>query len=239
MNAQLSLNLRLPDGSSFDNFFPGRNPEALAAVRALCQGISDGRAAAALYCWGMASSGRTHLLQAACRQVQAAGRTPYYLPLREAATLSPTVVEGAEHAALVCLDDVEAIAGQTQWEQALFSLCERLRAEGGVLLTAAAQAPPHLGLELPDLVSRLAWGPIYPLQPLSDEEKVAAVRLRARNRGLEMSAEVARYILSRYPRDMHSLFALLERLDRVSLASQRRLTIPFLRSLEEKLNGQD
>ena len=116
----------------------------------------------------------------------------------------------------------------------MFALCERLRAAGGMLLAAGARPPRELGLKLPDLATRLGWGPVYALTPLGDDERLEAVRLRARNRGLEMPEEVARYILARYPRDLDSLFALLDKLDVASLAEQRRLTIPFLRSLEEQ-----
>ena len=100
-------------------------------------------------------------------------------------------------------------------------------------LIAASAPPDRLGLKLPDLVSRLAWGTGYALQPLDDVQKLEAVRLRAQHRGFEMPEDVARYILSRYPRDLPSLFDLLDRIDQASLTQQRRVTIPFLRRLEE------
>jgi DnaA family protein len=130
------------------------------------------------------------------------------------------------------VDDVQAIAGHLDWERALFALYERLRAHGGVLLVAARVGPAALGLALPDLATRLAAGLVYQLQALREDEKIAALRLRAGLRGFELSDEVARYLLARHPRDLHSLFALLDRLDSATLAAQRRLTIPFLRSLE-------
>ncbi len=132
----------------------------------------------------------------------------------------------------MCVDDIDAVAGSGDWERALFALYERLRARGGLLLVAGRSAPAALGLKLPDLASRLAAGHVYALQPLSDADKSAVLRTRARSRGLEMSEEVASYLLARYPRDLHSLFALLDRLDTAALAAQRRLTIPFVRSIE-------
>jgi DnaA family protein len=86
-------------------------------------------------------------------------------------------------------------------------------------------------LGLPDLVSRLGWGPVFQLSALTDIEKRGALQLRAHRRGLEMGDEVADYLLKRCPRDMDSLFNLLNRLDHASLAAQRRLTIPFVRQL--------
>jgi DnaA family protein len=114
----------------------------------------------------------------------------------------------------------------------LFQLCERSRSSNNVLIFSASAAPSHLGLQLPDLATRLGWGLVYQLRLLRDAERLTAIRLRAQDRGLDMTEEVARYVLRRFPRDMHSLFELLERIDSASLASQRRITIPLIRGLE-------
>ncbi len=234
MSRQLPLNLRLKDGSSFENFLPAANRAAVAHLRAAVTALTrDQVREPVLFVCGAAGAGKTHLLQAACRQAQESGLSAIYIPLAEAAQLAPTLLEDLEQTRLVCIDDVECIAGNVAWEAALFTLVERLRASGAVLVAAGARPPRELGLKLPDLATRLGWGPVYALAPLSDADKIETVRLRARHRGLDVPDDVARYILNRYPRDLDSLFALLDKLDVASLASQRRLTIPFLRSLEE------
>jgi DnaA family protein len=235
VSEQLPLNLRLKDASSFSNFLPGSNREALARLRAAVVAVATQHKAPqpVLFLWGTDGVGKTHLLQAACRLAQELGAAPLYVPLASAAELSPLLLESAEHISLVCLDDLERIAGNAEWETSLFSLVERLRGAGGTLVAASSLPPARLGLRLPDLASRLAWGAVYALQPLNDAEKLKAMQLRARHRGFEMAEDVARYVLSRYPRDLHSLFDLLDRLDRASLAQQRRVTIPFLRRLED------
>ena len=227
MNDQLALKLRLNDSSSFANFYAGQNAQAVGHLETIAQGGTE----RALFLWGEAGSGKTHLLQAACRVAAEQGLHPVYLTFAEVVSLAVEVLENVEQALLVCLDDVGCIAGNSTWESAVFALCDRLRAAGGCLVGAARLPPPQLGLGLADLASRLGWGAVYPLHGLADEEKLAAVRLRARNRGLEMGQEVARYILNRYPRNMHSLFALLDRIDQASLSQQRRITIPFIRTL--------
>jgi DnaA family protein len=234
MSQQLALNLRLKDGSSFSNFLPGPNREALERLRGAIVAAANREKAPhnMMFLWGAEGCGKSHLLQAACRLAQELGMAPVYVPLAEAAELSPSLLEDAEKAPLVCLDDMERIAGRADWEAALFSLTERMRAAGGMQVGAATVPPARLGLKLPDLTSRLAWGTVYALQPLGDAEKLEAIRLRAQNRGFEMPEDVVQYILSRYPRDMRSLFDLLDRLDRASLTHQRRVTIPFLRELE-------
>jgi DnaA family protein len=98
------------------------------------------------------------------------------------------------------------------------------------LYVSAKSSPASLNIKLADLISRLNWGPVYQLQVLEDADKVQAMQQRADQRGFELPDEVANYLLSRYPRDLHSLFALLDRLDFASLQAQRRLTIPFVKS---------
>ncbi|MDA8365043.1 MAG: DnaA regulatory inactivator Hda [Gammaproteobacteria bacterium] len=234
---QLPLDVRLRDGSSFDNFYGLRNREALAHIRAAAQrvAVSDGRRAfEQIFLWGRSGCGKTHLLEAAARLVQEQGRAPAYVPLAMSAAAPPDVLEGLDSSVLVCLDDVQAVGGNRRWESGLMQLYERVRLSAGLLLVTADAGPGQLEAVLPDLATRLSAGLAYRLQPLADEDKLAALCLRARNRGLDMSEEVARYVLSRYPRDPHALFRLLDRIDQVSLATQRRLTIPFLRILQEQ-----
>ncbi len=220
---QLPLRIGLRDSATFSNFHSGDNA---AASHTLQQGMEP-----FVYLWGAEGAGKSHLLQAACHAVTEAGGGAIYLPLSEPEGLIPEMLEGMEQMSLVCLDDLQAVAGDSEWEQAIFHLYNRLRDSGCRLIAAADTSPGGLQLALPDLVSRLGWGPVYQLHILSDEQKSEALQLRAANRGMELSPEVASYLMSRASRDMHALFALLERLDEVSLAAQRRLTIPFVREV--------
>ena len=231
---QLALNLRLRDASSFENYYVARNREVIERLQHAVQSLGSVPHAPAswLYLWGEPGTGKTHLLEAACRAAQEQGHAPLYVPLSEKANFSTALLEDVEQVPLVCVDDVDAIAGDAVWEAALFALYEHLRAHGGMLVLAARTSPVAIGLKLADLATRLAAGLVYQLQPLTDAEKIAALRLRAQRRGLEMTEEVANYLLTRFPRDTPSLFALLDKLDIATLAAQRRLTIPFLRGLE-------
>jgi len=220
--AQLALRLALPDSATFGNFQVGANGALLHALHGEEPFV---------YLWGSVGTGKSHLLQAACHAAAAAGAAPVYLPLRDLIGTDPEVFDGLETAGLVCLDDVDAIAGRTDWEPALFHLYNRVRDGGGRMIAAGAQPPAGLGIGLPDLVSRLGWGPVFQLHPLDEEGKTAALRARARARGLEFSEDVATYLMRRFARDTHSLFALLDRLDAASLVAKRRITIPFLREL--------
>ncbi|WJW76066.1 DnaA regulatory inactivator Hda [Thiohalobacter sp. IOR34] len=225
MSRQLPLGIRLSGQARFETFHPGPNAEAVAAVRRLASGEEGG----GLYLWGAPGSGRSHLLQAACR---AAGEA-VYLPLASLCPLGVGALDGVEHSGLVCLDELEAVAGEADWERALFDLFNRVREGGGRLLAAAGDRPERIGLGLPDLVSRLGWGLVYGLKPLDDAGRIEALRLHAAARGLELPEEVGRYLIRRWPRDLTVLGALLEELDRASLVAQRRLTVPFVKAVLE------
>lgn len=225
---QLALQLRLPDRARFDNFHPGPNREAVQQLRAFAGDSAPG----SFFLWGRAGEGRSHLLMAAAQQVNEAGGQAFYLSLAGTPLPSPqAVAEGLEGIDLLALDDIDRMAGRREWEEALFALYNRIQQRGGRLLLAAAARPDQCGFLLPDLVSRLQWGLVFGLRPLSDTDRVQALRLRARQRGLELPDEVGRYLIKRYPRDLTSLFTLLERLDVESLQAQRRLTIPFIKQV--------
>lgn len=228
-NPQLPLGLVLRDSARFDSFFAGQNREAVTGLRASASGEGE----SLIYIAGPAGTGKTHLLQAACQQAALCGRSSAYLPLQELQELQPAIFAGMERQDLVCLDDVPALAGLDAWERGLFDLFNRVRDAGGTLLVAGEQRPDQSGLILPDLVSRLGWGVTYVLKMLDEPGVLAALACRARGRGLELPEETAQFLLRRFPRDLPTLFSLLDTLDTASLVEQRRLTVPFVKSVLE------
>jgi len=137
-------------------------------------------------------------------------------------------VAGSE---VLALDDLGAIAGNQEAEHALFDLYNRARAEGSALLFAADATPIQLGLELPDLRSRLGACTQFALKSLDDDERRAVLKAQAASRGIELDDSVLDWLFARYARDLGALLDLLDKLDAASLAAQRRITVPFLREL--------
>ncbi len=227
---QLPLGVRLRDDATFANFYPGANAAAQGYVERLCE-AEAGWTESLIYLWGGSGVGRSHLLQAACLRMEQLGLLAVYLPLMELVEHGPSILDNLEQCELVCLDDVQALAGRADWEEAVFHLFNRLRDSGRRLLLAANAAPRELPVQLPDLQSRLSLALVFQLQELAEEDKLRALQLRASRRGLQLSDEVGRFILTRGARSMSGLFDLLERLDQASLQAQRKLTIPFLKEV--------
>ncbi len=227
MSQQLPLALQLKASARFSNFVAGPNDELVGQLRRAASGGGE----TFFFCWGSAGSGKTHLLQASCQRAASQGRTAAYASLRDTESLSPALLEGWEQFDLVCLDDIDAIAGRPDWEEALFHLYNRIRERGNSLIVSASAPPAQLRIGLPDLLSRLGWGVIYQLKALNDAQRMQALQLRARQKGFDMPEETVDYLLRRLPRDMPALFDLLDRLDQASLAAQRKLTVPFVKSV--------
>jgi DnaA family protein len=220
---QLALGIRLRAEALFESFWPGENTEVVAALKA--------SAAAPLWLWGAPGTGKTHLLQAVCA---AAGESAAYFPLERSLALPPEALAGYERTPLLCVDDVDAVAGDLAWERALFRLFNEAADLGSRLIFAAAAAPRQSPWLLEDWRSRAAACIVYQLRELDDGGRIAALQLRAAQRGLQLPHETAEYLLKRMPRDLHSLFEVLDQLDEASLVAQRRLTIPFIRDALEK-----
>ena len=226
MSEQLPLTLRWPTQQRFETFVAGDNGAALALAR---------RAAEAAATWvffaGPPGSGKSHLLLAACAQASAFTRRAQYLSVAGLGGERAASIRALGGSDLLALDDVHAVAGEREAEHALFDLYNRSKVENSTLLFAATTPPGQLGLGLPDLMSRLSSCAQAVLKPLDDSARRAAVRQRAQARGLALDDAVLDWLFAHAPRDLGSLTALVERIDRAALAAQRRVTVPFLRSL--------
>ncbi len=224
---QLALEVRLADYALFETFLAGPNEPCVHALRDAARSAGT----TFVWVWGAAGSGRSHLLQACVNEAGAAGTRAAYLPLGASNTLVPEVMDGLEACQLVVVDDVNRVAGNAAWERGLLMLYEGVRQRTGRLVLAADQAPAHCEFRLPDLKSRFASAATFRLRSMSEEERIRAMQLRARWRGLDLSDDVANYLLARVARDTGSLFELLDRLDREALVARRRLTVPFVRDV--------
>ncbi len=223
---QLPLLMPIREESTFDNFVVGGNGDLVAQLHRLARGATG-----LAYIWGNPASGRSHALQAACHLAGASARSAMYLPLAELKSFGSEALQDIETIDLVCVDDVDCIAADRGWEEALFHLFNRLVAASGALLIAGSASPGRLGFGLADLVSRLGSGVTYRIADLDDEGRLDMLRKRAAHRGLLVTPETLRYLLSRSERSVSNLLELLDRLDASALAAGRKLTIPLIKDV--------
>jgi DnaA family protein len=215
---QLLLDLIAEKPQTLANFEAGKNAEL---YQLLCRLAADPGASGEhfVYLWGRAGAGKTHLLRALAvagdaRHIEAGSTADDYL-------YDPAI-------RIYLLDDCERLSPEAQI--AAFNLFNDVREHGALMLTSGAVPPAILPVR-EDLRTRLCWGLIYQVHELSDEEKIAALNQAAAARGLAVSPGVLPYLITHFQRDMRSLSAMLDALDRYSLETQRPITLPLLRSL--------
>ena len=218
---QLAFDFSVLPAPAFENFIPGRNAELVHNLRRIATSREGERA---IFLWGAEGSGRTHLLKAAVAAVRAASAPSLYAACA-AETRLPEDVAAYD---CVAIDDVETLGDAAQI--GLFNLCNAMREKGGALLAAGKLPPARLALRH-DLCTRLAWGLVYEVHALSDDEKAQALRRRALERGFMLADEVCSYLLTRAPREMSALLAVLDALDRYSLEAKRPVTVALAREL--------
>ena len=232
---QLPLPVRLRLASVFNGFYAGPNHLALQALQTIASGSLAGCdtpiVSPIVFLYGATGVGKTHLLQALCAQVGTQKRMASYLPLRELHRYGAELLSGTQTLDVLCLDDVGCIAEQREWNLALFNLHREFDERGAKLVLADTESPAQLPFVLPDLKSRIMAGALLRLQPLDDAQRIEALRLHAQQRGFELPEEVGSYLLRRLPRDMHGLCQFIDELDVALLAAQRRLSVPFVRTL--------
>ena len=216
---QLALQIQPPIPPTLDNFVCGRNAEALAALRTLA---SHPHAEGLIYVWGPTGCGKSHLLlglQTALRS-NAHVNLQWIDALHEATQVKP-------EASSVIVDNVHRASPVLA--ESIFHAWNRIKEQGGQLVCAGDCPPAQLALA-PELYSRLAWGQVYRLQSLDDQEKWDAMKLKATMSAIPITDEAISYLMMHTARDLPSLMHRLEQLDTLSLSSKRPITVPLVRA---------
>ena len=229
-NRQLPLAFSRLDIYDFASYLPGANGDAVECLL----NTALGRGAKNIYLWGKQGAGKSHLLQAACKLAAADQRPCAYVPLALLDDARPEILASLDELSLVCMDDLDAIAGKDEWEIAMFNLFNRLKDADIPLVMSARNSPSGLPVCLPDLKSRLAWDLSFRLRPMDESLKMIALKRRAEARGFALSDGVMEYLIRRVNRDTHNLFRWLDRLETHSLAAQKKLTVPFVKRILEE-----
>ena len=222
---QLPLDVQLDGAARLDNFFVGENQQLFKRLQDL--GSTDGEL---YFIWGSEQVGKSHLAQAICREMSECGKIAAYIPL-DNRQIQPAILDGLEFADLVCLDVLDAVVERADWEEALFDLFNRLKSAERNLVIFSRKPLSVLSIQLADLRSRLSSMEVYKLNAVNSESRAEFIISVGRSRGLDISLEVANFLLSRTERDVVKLLEIVELLDRQSLTHQRKITIPFVKAM--------
>lgn len=220
----LQLEPRRPD--RFDDFVAGPNATVLESVRTLLD-----EPGGILFLSGPDGSGKSHLLNALCHAARKRGLAAFYIALGRLPEEAAASLQGLQVLDLVCVDDIDCVAGNPVWENALFACFNEVRAASGRLLVSSRLPLSGLGFDLPDLASRLAWGVRQNLRLPDDEGKLQILGQRANALRIEVPLDVQKYLLKHGKRDMSSLLQTLEQLKDAAFAEKRKITVPMARKI--------
>ena len=222
--SQLPLNLSVDSETRFQNFFEFGNESEI--VRELKGEFSI------VYLWGGTGSGRTHLLQAVTYEAYAKQESSIFLPLKKADDYSPEILSGIEGVDVGCLDDIQAIARDLRWEEAIFRLYNYAQETKCKLVISADRAPQNLPMNLADLKSRLCSFPVFMLHSPDEKAQLEILRYRAKLRGVKLENDVLNFISKNMRRGLHEIIDLLEKLDAASKIEKRKITIPLIKKVK-------
>jgi DnaA family protein len=227
MFKQLPLDLILDDTYTFQNYWPHANQELIDAIHHYLKTQFP----SLLFITGAACSGKTHILKAIHEALKQQKKSVIRFSMADLLSISPNILDGLEQLDCMIIDDIDAIKNHPAWQEALFHCYNRSQDKKCQWIVSAKEAPNQLSMTLKDLQSRLSHGVTWPLKPLNDETKSKILQLRAQMLGLELSDHVADYLIHHYERDMQSQIQRLDILDKASLASTRKITIPFIKEI--------
>lgn len=225
MPKQLPLQFEFQSNQNFSTFYPGSNEEVINHLRDIF--INN---ELQIFLWGDAGTGKTHLLQAICQESNKQDKTSFYFSFGQPLP-NAEILNGLENFDLVCLDNIEQIAGNPDWEQAFFNFFNLHRDNNKQLIISAHSPPKYLPFQLPDLKTRMGWGLTLKITPLSEEQQLNALIYKANDLGFEIPVNVGRFLMTHYARDLPSIWTLLDKVNHATLAAKRKLTIPFLKQI--------
>ena len=223
---QIPLQLEPGRADRFEDFVPGPNQNVLLSIRQLLE-----EPGGSLFLSGPEGSGKSHLLNALCHAARERGLGAFYIALQHLPDEAAAGLDGLRGLDLVCVDDLDSVAGKPMWEQALFRCFNEVRAANGRLVVSSRMSLSSLQFDLPDLQSRLAWGLTMNLRLPDDEGKLQVLQQRARALGIELPRDVQRYLIKHSKRDMGSLLTMLEQLKDAAFVAKRRITVPLAREI--------
>jgi len=249
---QLPLKISLDSSATLKSFFVGSNTELVEKLRGYSEdrtyfveakdideadinlvdsNYNSSDTPNMLFVWGNHSSGKTHLAQAICQAFDlSTNKTCVYLPLNNE-EISHHILDGLADIDLVCVDSLESVRGNYEWQVALFNLYNELKDSDKKLVIFSRETPLQMQLELADLTSRLSSMSIYKINKIDDDHLVEFIQTIGKNIGVEINVEVATFILNRSDRSIINLKRIITKLDEQSLALHRKVTIPFVKKI--------
>ena len=220
---QIPLDVSLSEYMTFETFYLGPNKSVVDSLRDEKNQL--------IWLAGLEGFGKTHLLHAFLNSHEHENKKVLYLPMSESQDFTPDILDNLAQYDLVAIDDIENIIGDMTWEEQLLKFYEDSYSTRNKILITANDTPKGLNFLLPDLSSRFNLALIERLRPMNEDEMIKAILIHSKARGFDLPEDSAKYLINRVPRDVSVLVDMIKLLDYESLSMQRKLTIPFIKTV--------
>ena len=220
---QIPLDVSLSEYMTFETFYLGPNKSVVDSLRDEKNQL--------IWLAGLEGFGKTHLLHAFLNSHEHENKKVLYLPMSESQVFTPDILDNLAQYDLVAIDDIENIIGDMTWEEQLLKFYEDSYSTRNKILITANDTPKGLNFLLPDLSSRFNLALIERLRPMNEDEMIKAILIHSKARGFDLPEDSAKYLINRVPRDVSVLIDMIKLLDYESLSMQRKLTIPFIKTV--------
>ena len=154
-----------------------------------------------------------------------------YIPLKKALDYGVHIFEALEDIDLICLDGIEEIITEIEWEKAIFNLINKSLLSGSRLILTSSKDLNSLNFSLPDLESRIRKIQSFELFPVEDKDIFDALIYISKLTSINLGDKEAKYLVTYSNRNITNLVHILESLDQLSMEMKRKITIPLIKEV--------
>ena len=184
-----------------------------------------------MYIYGLKNSGKTYLLQSLCNKFSKNDKSSLFLPLMDVTKYGVEIIDSIENMDLVCIDGLEAVSQNKEWEIGLFNLINNAQQTGCRLVFTSSSEEGAINFSLADLDSRIRKFQSHEIFPISDDHLLKALKKITNLRSISLGEKEAQYLITYTKRNIADLIIILESLDQLSMENKRRITIPLIKEL--------
>ena len=222
---QLTFPWNKVNKSSLDRFYVSEENSHLISL------LKDNTFSDDLFIYGARESGKTFLLQAMCNFCSSNKQSSLYIPLKKALDYGVDIFEALEDIDLICLDGIEEIITEIEWEKAIFNLINKSLLSGSRLILTSSKDLNSFNFALPDLESRIRKIQSFELIPIEDKDIFDALIYISKLTSINLGEKEAKYLVTYSNRNITNLVHILESLDQLSMEMKRKITIPLIKEV--------
>ena len=222
---QLTFPWNRVNKSSLDGFYISEENSHLISL------LKDNTFSDDLFIYGTTESGKTFLLQAMCNFYSSNKQSSLYIPFKKVLDYGVDIFEALEDIDLICLDGIEEIITEIEWEKAIFNLINKSLLSGSRLILTSSKDLNSFNFALPDLESRIRKIQSFELFPIKDKDIFDALIYISKLTSINLGDKEAKYLVTYSNRNITNLVHILESLDQLSMEMKRKITIPLIKEV--------